>query len=179
MNHFRSRVTSPLISICAGYGYMGVVAIALYSMGFYSKSSFFTWGTPITFMNVTIEDNTTYYSLLILFFGHQLFNNWINDVTYPWIINCVQDPKSNKVMYSDKISILIINMFSLYSELDMVLVISGVVSQVTFFLMIILANMISATFINSRYLSEKKLNRESNQESCNNVLVWREITDEV
>jgi len=176
MNHFRSRVTSPLISICAGYGYMGILAIAMYCMGFYGKSSFFTWGTPITFMNVTIDDSGTYYLLLILFFGHQLFNNWINDVTYPWIVNCVQDPKSTNSLYSYRTSILIINMFSLYSELDMILVISGVVSQISFFIMIILANIISATFINSRYLKAK---RETEQD----LFGWRhirgEITDEV
>ena len=168
----KSLLTSPIISICAGYGYMGVVAIALYSMGLYNKSSFFTWGTPVTFMNVTIDDNVSYYSLLFLFFGHQLFNNWINDVTYPWIINSVQDPKSNTSIYTDRTSILIINMFSLYSEIDMILIISGAVSQVSFFIMIILANIISATFINSQYLKEKAFRKPDRFD-------WRFISGEV
>ena len=71
-----------------------MLGIILWAMGLYQKSRFFQWGTPVTFMNVTINDDLTYYSLLGLFFFHQLINNWINTVVYPWIINSVQDPKS-------------------------------------------------------------------------------------
>lgn len=156
MNHFTSRLTSPLLSICSGYVYIAGLAVILATMGLYEKSSFFTWGTPVTFMGVTITDNSTYYILLLLFFVHQLINNWINSVTYPWIINCVQDPKSSNLVYSRGTTMLIVNMFALYSELDMILIVSGIISQGAFFIMIILANMLSASVINWRYISLRK-----------------------
>ena len=157
MNHFqKTRITSPLLSICVGYSYMFVVVVVLYTLGFYEKSPFFRWGTPVTFMSVTITDSTSYYGLLALFFGHQLINNWVNNVTYPWIMNCVQDPKNLDRGYSKKVSMIIVNMFALYSELDMILVVSGIVSQVTFFLAVILANVISVSIINWEYLRDKR-----------------------
>jgi hypothetical protein len=106
-------------------------------------------------MGTKVENEKTYYFLLFLFFLHQLINNWINEVTYPWIINCVQDPKSNNIIYSKRISMIIINMFSIYSELDVILIISGIVSQFTFFVMIILANIISISLINWQYIKKK------------------------
>ena len=156
MNHFTNKLTSPLLSVCAGYVYIAALAGVLATMGMYEKSTFFRWGTPVTFMSVTINDNATYYTLLLLFFVHQLINNWINSVTYPWIINCVQDPKSEVLIYSKKVTMLIVNMFALYSELDMILVVSGIISQAAFFVMIILANLISTTVINWRYIRQRK-----------------------
>lgn len=155
MNHFNNRMTSPLISICGGYMYIGLLAILLYTMGFYENSTFFRWGTPVTFMGATIHDEGTYYIILSVFFVHQLINNWVNDVTYPWMINCVQDPKSKSLFYSKKVSMLIVNMFALYSELDMMLIIAGVMSQFAFFVVLILANIVAVSFINWQYINKK------------------------
>lgn len=152
MNHFRSRFTSPLLAVCGGYLYITILSIVLYSSSFYENSTFFRWGVPIKFMGHDINESNTFNTLLFLFFVHQLINNWINDVTYPWIINCVQDPKSKSLVYSKKTTMLIVNMFALYSELDVVLIISGIMSQFSFFVMIILANMITTTFINWQYV---------------------------
>jgi hypothetical protein len=155
MNHFRNKLTSPLLCICIGYIYVFILGISLYIMGFYKESTFFQWGPPITMMGKTIEDNFTFYVLLTLFLVHQLINNWINDVTYPWIINCIQDPKTVDVHYSNKISLLIVNMFALYSEVDMLVLIAGIMTQVSFFVIIVLANMISVTVINWQYIKYK------------------------
>ena len=152
MSHFIGRYSSPLISICAGYAYIGVLISILASTGMYKLSTFFRWGTPVTFMGITIEDDKTYYFLLSFFFMHQLINNWINTVTYPWIINCVQDPKSKDLLYSKRTTMVIVNMFALYSELDVVFLVSGIMSQAAFFAMIILANLISTTLINWQYV---------------------------
>ena len=155
MNHFNKRLTCPLTSIICGYGYISILAIFFYFQQFYENSTFFTWGIPVQFMGTTINDNNTYYGILALLFLHQLINNWVNDVVYPWIITCVQDPKSKNIVYSKHTSMLIINMFALYSELDMILIISGCMSQLTFFVMIILANMISVSIINWQYIKTK------------------------
>ena len=100
--------------------------------------------------------NIFFYAILALFFVHQLINNWINDVTYPWIINCVQDPKNTHLQYSKKMSLLIVNMFALYSELDMIVIIVGIMSQISFFVAIITANVISVTIINWQYIKKKE-----------------------
>ncbi len=155
-NHFSNKLTSPLISVSCGYVYIGVLSLFFYCAGFYGKATFFTWGTPVDFMGTTIEDDITYYMLLGMFFIHQIINNWVNDVTYPWILNCIQDPKSDSLVYSKRFSMLIVNMFALYSELDVVLIIAGVMSQLPFFLMLITANMVSVSIINWQYIKDKK-----------------------
>lgn len=156
MNHFTNGLlTSPFISIFSGYVYIVGLALVFESMGLYEKSSFFTWGTPVTFMGVKISDDTTYYILLLLFFVHSLINNWIHSVTYPWIMDYVQDPKSYNLRYSNKTTILIVNMFAFYSELDMILTVFGIISQGAFSIMIILANMVFASLINWRAIQLK------------------------
>jgi|LauGreSuBDMM15SN_2_FD.fasta_scaffold171305_2 hypothetical protein len=155
MNHFKSNITSPLFSVIVGYIYIIILVIILYIKGFYENSTFFSIGVPITLFGKTIDDNNTYYTILILFFIHQLINNFINNITYPWLINCIQDPKSKNIIYSKKTSLLIINLFSLYSELDVILIVSGIMSQISFFFVIILANVISDTFINWQYIKKK------------------------
>jgi len=155
MNHFKHKLTSPLISIAGGYAFIFVLAIFLYSEDFYESSTLFTWGVPVTFMGKKIEDEVSYYLLLLLVFVHQLINNWVNDVTYPWIINCVQDPKCTSIGYSNPVAMLIVLLFVVYSELDMIIIISGAMSQISFFLVLIFANICSAGIINWRYLKDK------------------------
>lgn len=46
-------------------------------------------------------------------------------------------------------------MFALYSELDVLIIISGVMSQLAFFIVIILANLVSVSFINWQYIKTK------------------------
>ena len=154
-NHFYNKLTSPLVSICSGYVFICIMSIFLYLSNFYKNSDFFTWGPPVTLMGTLIEDDKTYYVILTLFFIHQIINNWIYNVTYPWIINCVQDPKGKKAIYTKKTSMVIVNMFALYSELDVLLIISGVMSQISFFVVLILANLVSISFINWQYIKDK------------------------
>jgi hypothetical protein len=156
-SHFSlTKLTSPHISITAGYGYVLILGWALYYMGFYKDSTFFSFGVPITLMGKTINEPLTYYALLLLFFFHQLINNWINDAAYPWIINSVQDPKSKSLEYTRRTSLLLVNLFALYSEIDVILIVAGVMSSISFFLVIILANLISTTLINWQYIRVKK-----------------------
>ena len=154
-NHFNNRITSPLLSVSCGYLYIAGLSFFFYITGFYEKSTFFTWGVPVNFMGTTVNDTNTYYMLLCLFFVHQTINNWVNDVTYPWILNCIQDPKSNTLVYSKPLSMLIVNMFALYSELDVVLIVAGVMSQLPFFVMLICANMVSVSLVNWQYMKHK------------------------
>jgi len=129
--HLTKYLTSPMVSISGGYIYIIFLAIMLHALGLYDNSTFFTWGTPITFMGVKVEDSSTYYSILSLIFVHSL-------------------------VYSRRVSMLIVNMFTLYSEIDVIIIISGIMSQISFFLVIILANVISTNIINWQYIKNKK-----------------------
>lgn len=150
-----NKLTSPAISLATGYAYILGLSVVLYFFGFYDSSTFFTWGIPVNFMGITVTTYITYFTLLFLLFVHQLINNWINSSTYPWIINCVQDEKSTNLLYSKRTSLLLVNLFDLYSELDVILIVSGVVSQITFVLVLILANLISTSLINWQYIKNK------------------------
>uniref|UniRef100_A0A6C0EKL1 Uncharacterized protein n=1 Tax=viral metagenome TaxID=1070528 RepID=A0A6C0EKL1_9ZZZZ len=154
MSHFR-RLSSPLLVINIAYIYIFLIGLILYGEGFYENSTFFNWGPPIKFFGHDITSERTFYALHVLIFFHQLINNWVNSVVYPWILNSVQDPKNRNMEYSRWTSLLIINEFNTYSEFDLVFILIGFTSQISFVATINLANMITSTIINNRYILEK------------------------
>ena len=127
----------------------------LFSNGVYDKV-FYNWGPPVKFVGVEIDDNKTFYLILTFTFFHQLINNIVNQITYPWIINCVQDPKSETLYYHKSTSLFLVNLFNIYSEIDCIIIIVGITSQVSFLFAIILANIISSTVINYQYIWKKR-----------------------
>lgn len=155
MGKLRTKLTSPAVSIAGGYVYIGCFAIFLYAQGFYEGSTLFTWGVPVTFMGKVVEDEFTYYLILLFLFVHQLINNWVNDVAYPWIINNVQNKESKTLLYSRGMTITVINLFDIYSELDMILLVSGMASQIGFFVTLLAANLVASTIINWQYVKMK------------------------
>jgi hypothetical protein len=156
-----SLMISPSIGLIVGYIYIFVVAIIFNKMGIYDGSDFFRVGLPIVFFGKPINDTTTYVVLLVVFFIHQMVNNWVNNVTYPWIINNIQDPTSKILVYPRRTSIVLINLFDIYSELDVIFVIGGLMTQFTFFLVIVIANVISGSCINWQYIKNKNVDFES------------------
>jgi hypothetical protein len=130
--------------------------VILYTTDFYKDNSFFSWGPPVKFFNREIQTQITFYCIHIIIFLHQLINNWVNDVVYPWIINSIQDPKNQKMEYNRYLSLLIINLFNIYSEIDVIFILMGFNSQISFVISIILANIISSTYINNKYIKVKE-----------------------
>lgn len=153
ISHFRK--ISPAKIMAAAYLYVCLCACILYDTDFYNNNPFFQWGPPIQFFGKKIDTNTSFYLLHFLIFFHQIINNCVNTVVYPWILNSVQDPKNKNMEYNTFSSLLLINLFDIYSELDMVFIIGGFMSQISFVITIILANMITSTFINKKYLDLK------------------------
>lgn len=156
MSHFKSRLTAPHLVLSIAYVYVMIIGIILWSTGFYTNSTFFNWGVPITFFGQQITSSKTFYMLHLLIFFHQLINNWVNSVVYPWIINSVQDPKTVKMEYSTMSSLLLVNLFNVYSEFDVVFIVIGFSSQISFIFTVILANIITSTIINYQYLQHKE-----------------------
>jgi hypothetical protein len=87
---------------------------------------------------------------------HQIVNNWINSVVYPWILNDIQNRKNRDMLYSASTSLLLINLFDIYSELDVVFIIGGFSSQISFVITLICANLITSTHINYKHIKAKK-----------------------
>lgn len=154
MSHFK-KTSSPKLVIIIAFIYVIIVGFILYGSGFYKNSTFFNWGVPIKFFGHEVTSEWTFYGLHVLIFFHQIVNNWVNSVVYAWIINNIQDPKNKHLEYSCCISLLIINAFNIYSELDMVFIIVGFMSQISFVVTICVANTITSTYINNKYIVEK------------------------
>jgi hypothetical protein len=140
----------------AAYVYIVVIGIFLYSAGFYNDSNFFNWGPPIKLFGKEIVSQKGFYMIHLMIFFHQLVNNWVNTVVYPWIINNIQDPKCRQLQYSTATSLLLINFFNLYSELDVMLILMGFTSQISFIVTVTLANIITSTYINYKYILNKR-----------------------
>jgi hypothetical protein len=156
MSHFRDKITSPLTVMSMAYCYVVVIALALYFNGFYESSTFFSWGPPIKFFGQDIVTEKSYYLLLLLVFVHQIVNNCVNSVVYPWIINSLQDPKNRKMEYSNTVSLLLVNFFDIYSQIDVIFIVAGFISQISFVCVVIFANAITSTYINLHYLKAKQ-----------------------
>lgn len=159
--NWKKFLLSPIVSLSAGYAFLGITITVLYSFGFYDDNSFFNWGPPIKLINVTIESKARFYGILVVFFIHQLINSWVSEAVYPWIVNKIQDSKTKHLEYSNSACLLIVNFHAVYSTLDMIFIVNGAISQISFLLMIILANIVSVTVINWSYLKKKTENPHS------------------
>jgi hypothetical protein len=144
------------IILTVSFSFVFGLSLFLFFFGFYEGNNFFNWGTPIIFFNHKITSNTTFYLLQFIMFVHQLINNAVNSIVYPWIINSIQDHKNKNLEFSKVSCILIINFFDLYSQIDMILILSGFMSQISFFITITIANIITGTIINLGYINAKK-----------------------
>ena len=149
------KLTSPILAISVAYVYILIIGIVFWLTGFYTGNNFFSLGPPIFLFGHKIESQTHFYLLHLLIFFHQLINNWVNTVVYPWIINIIQDPKTKEIPYSMTTSLILINFFDFYSEIDVVLIIMGFTSQISFVFTVTVANVITSTMINRRYILEK------------------------
>lgn len=146
---------SPGLSLFCGHIFMGVIIGAFCGFGLLQDNTYFTWGPPITFFSRQITDSTTFYTLLMLTFFHQIITNWIAEVIYPWVINTIQNPKVDVLDYSKATCLTIINFNSLYNQLHLAYLISGITSQVSFLAVLVLADLITLTYVNWHYMIGK------------------------
>jgi hypothetical protein len=86
---------------------------------------------------------------------HQVVTNWVYEVTYPWIINTIQNPKNSTINYSKPICLTIINFNSLHNQIHLALIINGITSQASFLLSLVLADFLTLSYINWHYIKDK------------------------
>ncbi len=158
-----STSLSPIHSLVCGYIFMLVVVFVLYGFGIYDNNEYFSWGVPIVFFTHTITSEIMFYMLLLMLFVHQLITNWIYEVVYPWIINTVQNTRETEIRYSKTTCLVIVNMNSLYSQVHLAFIISGITSQVSFLIVLILADIITLSYINWQYLKNKSIATENTE----------------
>ena len=154
--HYTGKIRSPIFALSCGYIFFFITLLILWKLGVYSNNSFFSWGPPIVFFNYKVTTDKEFYLLLLITFIHQLINNWVSDVVYPWIINHIQDHKSTTLQYSRFSSFLLVNFHAIYSSLDLAFIINGYLSQISFFIFILLSNIITTSIINWLYIKDKK-----------------------
>lgn len=148
----RTWSTSPRVIMGLAYFYLVILALIFNYTGLYRSGDFFSWGPPITFFGQTITSWSTFNALHVSIFFHQIVNNWVNSVVYPWIMNSVQDPKTKHNEYSAPLTLLLINLFNIYSQVDTIFIVVGFTAQISFVLTTTIANILTSTYINYRYL---------------------------
>ena len=146
---------SPVVSLSCGFGFILVVILSLYGLGFYGESDYFRWGPPVIFFDHTIHTEKAFYGLLGLTFCHQLVTNWVYEVVMPWIVNTIQNPANPRLDYSKRVCLVIVNANALYSQLHLALMVGGITSQISFLFTMIFADFLSLTYINNNYLKTK------------------------
>jgi hypothetical protein len=151
------KTLSPVYSLICGHTFLIVIIFTFYGFGFYTDNEYFSWGVPVTFLTYNITSETTFYCLLVLIFFHQLISNWIYEVVYPWIINTIQNPRTTTLEYSKPTCLFIVNMNSLYNQLHMAFIINGITSQVSFLIILVIADFLTLSYINWKYIKHKEL----------------------
>ena len=143
---------TPLKVIVIGFSFLTIIAIIFYSMGFYTDNEYFKWGPPLYIFKKKITSNLQFYALLFIFFINQIINTLVTEVVYSWIVNCVQDPKSKTTYYSKKISILLVLSNAFYFSTNLMLVINGAYSQISFFLVTVIGNISVIGYTNKKFI---------------------------
>ena len=147
-------VTSPALSLFGGYSILAIIGCIMYTINIFRSHNFFSWGVPVKIMQTTITDTTDFYIILIIFFVHQIINTWVGDSYYPWLINRVQNKECYDTGYSKKITLIMTGAGTLYEMIDTFVIVSAS-SQISFFVVIVLAQLIVTTYVNWRYMNAK------------------------
>lgn len=151
INYNNTKLTPLKVIICA-YIFLSIFIAILYKMNFYNENDYFTWGPPILVFKKKIDLEYEFYLLLFLFFINKMINTMITEIVYTWIVNCLQDPKSNNTYYSKNTSLLIVLLNSMHLSINSMFTINGSTSQISFLLVDILGNLIIIFYTNKRFI---------------------------
>jgi len=175
-NNVRSKISSenrkkwfasPRFAITIGLLEIGVL---VYVMAYLKviEGQFFRFGPPIQLFQYTITGNKEFAGILLFLFIHQLVYTWLNEVVNPWMINEVQDPNVKRISFSKPQTIFFINMYYLYFALNGVLIVNVSLSQLSFLIVMVLADFVASTALNVHYIWHKMgpYDAECSDETC-------------
>ena len=170
MNNYKNIKITPIMIVIIGYIYLLIVSIFLYSIGFGKNSSFFRWGIPVTILGQEINDNKTFYAIWIIVFINTAISTSFTEIVYSWMLNCVQDPKSVDTIYSNKVSLLLVGLNSLYYSIHMLVFMNAIMTQFSFFIASFFGGIIVILYTNWQYILRVNRNKtnllnENNEEN--------------
>ena len=151
----RSVIISPITSLSTSYVFLIIATVVLYKLDFFVQSSFFAWGPPVNVAGNLITDNLTFYILLVIFFFNEIMITWLDTTVYPYIMNEVQNKNVKKTEYNMLTTLSMMFLFYVYSELDMIFIVNGSLSQISFPLSILAGNLLVQFVTTFCYMREK------------------------
>jgi len=143
---------TPAKVITVAYIFISMFIMVLYLMDFYKDNKYFYWGPPIVIFKKEVTSHGEFYALLFFAFVNKIIQTFIGEIVYTWIVNCVQDPKSKNTYYSRNISLTIVLLNATYFSINSIFVINTTLSQVSFFLVDLIANIIVIFYTNKKFI---------------------------
>ena len=151
---------TPLKVIMLNYSFFIVFLSVLFKLDLYRDSEYFTWGPPVVIFKKTIDTQFDFYLLLVMFFINKMINTMVTEIVYTWIVNCVQDPKSNDTIYSKNISLMIILLNAMHLSVNSMFTINGSSSQVSFLIVDMIGNLLIIFYTNKKFIDRIHTKKE-------------------
>ncbi len=152
MKIYNNICLTPLKVIIGAYIFLAIFMTIMFQMNMYHENDYFTWGPPLVIFKKHISSTSEFYILLVLFFINKMINTTITEIVYTWIVNCIQDPKSNNTFYPKNIALMIVLMNSAHLSINSMFTVNGASSQVSFLLVDILGNLLVIYYTNKRFI---------------------------
>jgi hypothetical protein len=108
-------------------------------------------------MGIAINTWPKWYALAILAFLKTGMNEFVGASIDPWIINTVQDEKTNVLPYAKSTCLVIVLLYQIYGHIMSVFGIALLLSQVDFLLIRMVADTIVTTFAMNRFMANKQV----------------------
>ena len=121
----------------------------------YGGHSFFRFGPPVEFLSTKIEGFGGYFLLLGTFFLNSLMYASIYEVLQQWLYLEVQN-KDAELRYGVPKTLISVNFYNVYLILNSFYIVQSSSVQLTFMLVTLLAQIIATTYINIKFINEKK-----------------------
>jgi hypothetical protein len=146
-------IPKPHKIIIPAYIFLVGVVLTFYSFDFYSE--YFKWGPPVKIFGKIIVSQLEFYVFLFIFFFNEIIIALLDEIVYPWVVNCVQDPKSVDMYYSPKTALRLVVLNSIYSSLNLLFIITGSFSQISFFAASLCGSTLVVYITNKRYIKNR------------------------
>jgi len=154
----------------------GVIEIALliYVLSSFRliEGDFFRFGPPLQLFKFNLTSTFEFYIILLIFFLHQLVYTWLNEVVAPWILNEIQNPQCKYIRFSKPKTLLLVNLYYVYFTLNSFLVVNISLAQVSFLIIVLAADLIAVSMINSHYLWDKKADAARSLPTMDEESAW-------
>lgn len=166
VKHRRMWFASPkFVLMCS----MLEISLLTYTLVYFNviEGEFFRLGPPIQLFQYRITEKSQYYAILCMFFVHQLMYTWLNEVCGPWMLNEVQNPKNTRLSFSKGQTLVLINFYYIYFSLNSVMLVNVSLSQLSFLVVMLSADVVATTTLNSYYMWNKKYIAPGSCLGCN------------